>query len=133
MTDHPLIPSEIRNYMEKHQIETTLNRALNTVLAELPQDPFSSMAVSLIDSNVVNPTIAHLHAFETFIVDLSQPSVQIDVHLNYQGTTQMYYSYIYTYNPVEADSQNFTWDQPEEKSGMSVACDMINKEVSQQL
>ena len=60
MTDHPLIPADIRSYMEKHQIESTLNRALNTVLSELPQDPFSSMAVSLIDSNVVNPTLARL-------------------------------------------------------------------------
>lgn len=88
------------------------------------------MAVSLIDSNVVNPSLAHLHAHETFICDLSYSSVQIDVHLNYQGTKRCYYSYIYTYNPAEGDSQNFTWDQPEEKSGMTVACNLINKEVS---
>ena len=36
----------------------------------------------------------------------------------------------FTYNQADADSQNFTWDQPEEKSGMSVACNLINKEVT---
>ena len=36
MADHPLVTSEIRSYMEKHQIESGLNKALNKVLSELP-------------------------------------------------------------------------------------------------
>jgi len=70
MTDHPLIPSEIRAYMDQHQLEANLNKALNTVLATLPQDPFSTMAVSLIDSNEVNPNLAKLVARETFLCEL---------------------------------------------------------------
>ena len=45
MVDHPLVSHDIRAYMEKHQIEAGLNKALNRVLGELPQDPFSTMAV----------------------------------------------------------------------------------------
>ena len=70
-TEHPLIPQQIRAYMEKHQIESNLNKALNIVLEELPQDPFSTMAVTLIDQTVTNPTISRLEAHETFICDLS--------------------------------------------------------------
>lgn len=36
MVDHPLVSQEIRSYMEKHQIESGLNKALNRVLSELP-------------------------------------------------------------------------------------------------
>jgi len=39
-----------------------LNTALNVVLATLPQDPLSSMAVSLIDSNPVTPILSSLKA-----------------------------------------------------------------------
>lgn len=62
MTDHPLVKQDIRQYMEKHQIEQGLNKALNVVLSTLPQDPFSSMAVSLIDSNESSPTLVKLVA-----------------------------------------------------------------------
>ena len=71
MTDHPLIPQEIRAYMEQHQLEGSLNRALNAVLSTMPQDPFSTLAVSLIDNNEVNPTLTKLCARETFICDMS--------------------------------------------------------------
>lgn len=49
MVDHPLIADDLRKYITVHQIESTLNKSLNDVLASLPQDPFSSMAASLID------------------------------------------------------------------------------------
>ena len=67
MTDHPLIPHDVRAYIEKHQIESGLNKALNVVLQSLPQDPFSSMAVTLIDMNPSLPIIAKIHAKPTFI------------------------------------------------------------------
>ena len=49
MVDHPLIADDLRSYITNHQIENTLNIGLNEVLSNLPQDPFSSMAASLID------------------------------------------------------------------------------------
>jgi hypothetical protein len=71
--------------MEKHQIEGNLNQALNSVLADRPQDPFSSMAVSLIESNESVPQFVRLEAHETFLCNLSCPSVEIDTYLSYQG------------------------------------------------
>ena len=67
MTDHPLIPHDIRAYIEKYQIESGLNKALNIVLHSLPQDPFSSMAVTLIDMNPSQPVISKIIAKPTFI------------------------------------------------------------------
>jgi hypothetical protein len=71
MTDHPLVPQDIKDYMKKHSIEENLNIALNHVLFEMPQDPFSSMAVKLIECNPTPPTIDHLEAHETYINDLN--------------------------------------------------------------
>jgi hypothetical protein len=36
MTDHPLVPKIVREYMDKFQIEDNLNKALNHVLLDLP-------------------------------------------------------------------------------------------------
>ena len=36
MVDHPLIADDLREYITNHQIETSLNRGLNRVLADLP-------------------------------------------------------------------------------------------------
>ena len=49
MVDHPLIADDLKSYISNHQIEITLNKGLNDVLSSLPQDPFSTMAASLID------------------------------------------------------------------------------------
>lgn len=52
MVDHPLIAEDLRRYIQSNQIEETLNRALNDVISSLPQDPFSQMAVTLIDVSI---------------------------------------------------------------------------------
>ena len=52
MVDHPLIADDLRLYIQNNQIEETLNRGLNEVLAQLPQDPFSQMAATLIDVSI---------------------------------------------------------------------------------
>lgn len=59
MVDHPLIPDDVRIYMQKHQvfslsltlsqIERFLNQGLNEVLKSFPQDPLSVIAATLID------------------------------------------------------------------------------------
>jgi hypothetical protein len=83
MTDHPLVPQHIRSYMENHQIEANLNRALNSVLSTQPQDPFSSMAVSLIESNESFPQFVKMEAHETIICNLGYPSIEIDVFMSF--------------------------------------------------
>ena len=71
MADHPLVSSEVRTYMEKNEIEHHLNKALNHVLTDLPQDPLSSMAVKLLESTESSPTVAKLVTNEAFLCDLS--------------------------------------------------------------
>jgi len=50
MVDHPLIAADMRRYIQSNKIEETLNRGLNDVMQTLPQDPYSVMAVTLIDT-----------------------------------------------------------------------------------
>lgn len=99
----------------KHNIEENLNIALNHILDDLPQDPFSSMAVKLIECNPSTPTVNRLEAHETYICDATQPSINIDVYLNYQGIERCFHSHEFTYNQSDLDSDNFTWDDKELK------------------
>jgi uncharacterized protein YegL len=48
MTDHPLVSYELRQYIQKNQIEELLNTGLNLVMETLPSDPYSTMAATLI-------------------------------------------------------------------------------------
>lgn len=75
MTDHPLVPPNIRAYMEKHEIENSLKTAINDVLRTMPQDPFSLMAVSLIDSKEQSPELVELRARPVFLNDLQKESL----------------------------------------------------------
>ena len=93
----------------------------------MPQDPFSTMAVKLLESNTSNPTIDHILAMETFICDLQQPTLKVKVYLNYRGQVRLYATRTFTYNTSE--TEHFTWDD-ESKSGMSKACHLINTEIS---
>ena len=68
---------------EKHQIEQGLNKALNRVLRDMPYEPFSTMAVSLIDLNPSNPQFKKLHAKPAYLCDFTQETLQIDVYLTY--------------------------------------------------
>ena len=125
MTDHPLIPQVVRSYMEKHQVEPGLNKALNTVLKNMPQDPFSTMAVELLDINPTAPCFKCIKAKPTYVCDLSIETLQVDVFLQYQGIERCFFSYIYTYN--ESEIPNLTWDDEEAKTGMTTACSIINQ------
>jgi hypothetical protein len=49
MVDHPLIPTDLRQYIQQNKIEETLNIGLNKVLASFPSEPFSILAATLID------------------------------------------------------------------------------------
>ena len=70
MTDHPLIPTEIREYLNKHGLESVLNKAMNKVLREMPHDPFSQMAVELLEQNQSPPQFTRFHARPTTLYDL---------------------------------------------------------------
>ena len=66
------------------------------------------MAVSLIESNESVPQFVRFEASETFLCNLSQESLEIDVVMSYQGFERSFYRYVYTYN--EAEKDQMTWD-----------------------
>jgi uncharacterized protein YegL len=49
MVDHPLVSTELRQYMQQNRIEEALNMGLNRVLSSLPSDPFSLLSATILD------------------------------------------------------------------------------------
>eukprot|EP00347_Sterkiella_histriomuscorum_P018418 403345584 len=109
------------------QIENALNKGLNEVLQLLPQDPLSLMAATLIDSIISTPVFDRFEARETVICE-QQRTIKIKVWLQFNGKTLPYYVYTFPFNPE--DIANFTFDKPDEKTGMKKACHIINEEIS---
>ena len=52
MVDHPLVSTQLRQYIQKNKIEELMNEGLNIVMAQLPQDPYSTMATTLINVSI---------------------------------------------------------------------------------
>ena len=52
MSDHPLVPAEVKSYMDQHNLEHVLNRSLNRVLKERPLDALGSMAAQIIQVRI---------------------------------------------------------------------------------
>mmetsp|Transcript_6812 Transcript_6812/g.11485 ORF Transcript_6812/g.11485 Transcript_6812/m.11485 type:complete len:84 (-) Transcript_6812:1517-1768(-) len=69
-----------------------------------------------------------LEAKEIFLNEMQHESLQIDVYMNYQGQISNVHSHIFTYN--EAQKDEMTWDNQEEKTGMSKACEIINEQIT---
>ena len=82
------------------------------------------MAVELLDLNPNSPSFVKLVARPTFICDLAVETLVVDVYLAYQGITRCYYSHVFTYN--DSEKEQLTWDNQEEMTGMSKACELIN-------
>jgi len=116
MVDHPLVSTEMRQYIQKNKIEELLNTGLNLVLTDLPQDPFSTMARTLIEvsnryqnklqSQNKPPIIDRIEAFETQISG-GVTSISIDVYVNYQNRVVLSNSYVFPFNPEEAENAEF--------------------------
>eukprot|EP00351_Strombidinopsis_sp_SopsisLIS2011_P001520 CAMPEP_0116877872 /NCGR_PEP_ID=MMETSP0463-20121206/9616_1 /TAXON_ID=181622 /ORGANISM="Strombidinopsis sp, Strain SopsisLIS2011" /LENGTH=81 /DNA_ID=CAMNT_0004525515 /DNA_START=114 /DNA_END=359 /DNA_ORIENTATION=+ len=60
------------------------------------------------------------------IVSENTPSIKVEVYLNYQGKVQLAHTYVHAYNQEEADSEDFLYDNKEEKTGFQQACKQIN-------
>ena len=61
------------------------------------------MAVKLIECNPSNPTFNRLEASETYICNMSKPSLSIDVYLNYEGQVRCFYTHVYSYNQQDLE------------------------------
>ena len=82
------------------------------------------MAVELLEMNPGNPSFVKVVASPWYLYDLTVETLKIDVYLSYQGKERCFYTYIYTYN--DSEKPLMTWDDEEEQTGMTAACEMIN-------
>ena len=112
-----------------------MKRALNRVLREQPNDPLSGIASMLIGSAKKSyPVFKKFEARRIFLDNsINWQTLQIDVHLQYQGRTEVKHSHIFTYDESNHGPEFFNWDKPDEKSGLTNACKMINEELNAKL
>jgi hypothetical protein len=89
------------------------------------------MAVTLLDLNPTPPGLVRLIARPSFLCELQQETLQIDVYLSYQGAERCFYTYTFTYN--ESEKALLTWDKHEELTGMELACQFINEQICPQI
>jgi len=127
------IPTDIVSYIEEHDINQVVKSAVNKVLRELPADPLASIAALLVQSAQKSyPVFKKFEAKRIFLCDSSaHQSLSIDVHLSFQGRTEVKHTHTFTYD--EACADKFCWDNQEAKSGLKKACDLINNELTQKL
>jgi len=80
-----MIPQNIQGYLEKHQMNETVNRVVNTVMKERSACPLSAIASYLLQSSRKSyPTFEKMTARRIFIADNPQlETVNISVYLNY--------------------------------------------------
>lgn len=107
-----------------------MNIGLNEVLATLPQDPFSQMAATLIDSVQRPPIFERFEASETLLNEALQ-TIKVDVFLQYQGHVKKSFSYLVPLNQEEYDDPDYMFDDGETKSGFKNACAFINSQMTQ--
>jgi len=67
MVDHPLVSTQLRQYIQKNKIEELMNEGLNIVMAQLPQDPYSTMATTLINVSQKTCTNQYNHLYNLLV------------------------------------------------------------------
>ena len=118
------------SYINENNINGVVKKAINSVLREKPDDPISALASHLIQSAKKSyPVFESFEARKVYLSDsLSHPTLQISVHLNYQGRSGVKHIHNYTYD--ESQASHFPWDNADEKSGLTKACGLINDDLS---
>ena len=129
------MPEDIIGYIEEHEINSIVKSSLNRVLREKPADPLANLAAMLIASAKKSyPVFKRFEARRVFLCDSVQyQSISIDVHLSFQGRTEVKHSHIFTYDESNHGPNYFYWDKPEECSGLSKTCALINDDLNSQL
>jgi len=132
MVDHPLVSQELRTYIQKNKIEELLNQGLNIVMQQLPQDPYSVLASTLIESQNKPPIIEKVCASETSFGTPSMPTISIDVYVKYQLGAFKANTYVFPYSQEESESEDFLFDHSDDKDKktMEGICTFINTKLS---
>lgn len=80
----------------------------------MPQDPFSTIARTLIESQNKPPQFDRIEAFETPI-NGGGATLSIDVYVKYQNRVLKAHNYVFPYNADEAENSEFFYDAPDLK------------------
>ena len=110
-----------------------MNRIVNRICKERPDDPLSEIASQLLlQSRKSYPTFEKLTARRIFIGDNPEcETVKISVFLNYQGRSSLRYKHNYSCDAEEID--RFLFDDPAKKAGLTQGVQMITNEITETL
>ena len=130
-----MTPNEVLllNFAFDGQLEGTVNRIVNKVIKERPDDPLSVIAQMLLSqSRKSYPIFDRLTARRIFVADNPQcETLRISVFLNYQGRSALRFKHNFSFDTEEQD--RFLFDNPATKSGLSQGAHMIGNEITETL
>jgi len=115
------------------QIDSTINRIVNRVIKERPEDPLSAIAMLLLQQSCRSyPIFDRLTARRIFVADNPLcETLRISVFLNYQGRSSLRFKYNFSFDTEEQD--RFLFDDPAAKTGLSQGVQMIGNEITETL
>lgn len=94
------MPRDVVSYINSNNINGVVKKAVNKVLREKPADPLSTIAGILVESaNKSYPVFDRFVATKAYLMDnTSLQTVQIDVHLTFQGRSEVKHTHVFTYD-----------------------------------
>lgn len=120
-----MIPLHLQSYLESHNLEDTVNKIVNQVLKERPEDPIEKIAQML--QAVAPPTypaFEKLSARRVYLADKpDNQTIKLNVYLTYQGVSRLANTVVFAYDEEEKSHFLFNAD----KQGLSQACETITK------
>ena len=118
----------MQTYLEKHQLEQTVNGIVNKVLKERPEDPIETIAQML--QQVAPPSYPSFEKFSARRVYLTENtsicSLKILVYLSYQGQTRMAHTHYFSYD--EEERGHFIFDNQEARTGLQKSAQIITND-----
>lgn len=97
MTDHPLIPEQIQEYMQTQGLEAFINKGINKVIREMPADALSSLACYLIE-NAQKKAIFDSFIPQIALVTETTKTLQLQTLIDYEGKVKNRLNYNFTWN-----------------------------------
>jgi hypothetical protein len=125
MTDHPLTPDPVKEYIQGQGLETVLNVGINKVLREKPTDALSALAVYLMDNADKKPI------FNKFECEKTLKSFNTHVYLDFGGQTKCRHSQTFSYNSDIATEAEESQTQLREHIGTAIG--LITNDVNKLL
>jgi hypothetical protein len=99
-------------------------------MQQLPQDPYSTLATTLIESQNRAPTVEKVHASETSFGAPAQTTLNIDITVKYQNRVFKANNYVFPYAQEELEHPEFIFDNAETKQGTEGVCTFINTKLA---